>query len=132
MPPVREEMQIFVKNVHTGSVLTIEVEGDDTVDELKEKVEKEGERLKKGSGVRPALQRLSHNSVDMMGGRRLADYGMHMEAELLLVVRPERPRAEQQGTTIEELTRLSGMSTGLVFFGALALAVAVGFYVREP
>ena len=25
-----------------------------------------------------------------------------------------------------------GMSTGLVFFGALALAVAVGFYVREP
>ena len=38
---------------------------------------------------------------------------MHMEAELLLVVRPEQPRSDAQGTTIAELTRLSGMSTGL-------------------
>ena len=63
-------MQIFVTNVHTGRKLTIEVEGDDTVDKLKEKVEKEGEKVKNDSFIiRPALQRLiSHNSVVMLGG----------------------------------------------------------------
>jgi hypothetical protein len=106
-------MQIFVTNVHTGRKLTIEIEGDDTVDKLKEKVEKEGEKVKNDSFIiRPALQRLiSHNSVVMLGGRKLSDYGVKKHAELKLSVRKQR--AEQQGAAKQEVARLMPMTTGL-------------------
>eukprot|EP01045_Picozoa_sp_COSAG04_P024971 COSAG04_NODE_3202_length_3053_cov_2.417400_2_plen_876_part_00 len=105
-------MQIFVGvpagagRVKAGQKLTLEAESDWSVDRLKEQISAE-------HGVLPAAQRLSVNSVVMVGDRKLADYEIRMEAELQLVERPPRPHAKEQGATDEELACLHGMSTGL-------------------
>ena len=77
-------MQIFVGvpagagRVKAGQKLTLEVESDWSVDRLKEQISAE-------HGILPAAQRLSVNSVVMVGDRKLADYEIRMEAELKLV-----------------------------------------------
>ena len=99
-------MLITVRDVHSGRQFSIDVEGTHTVEQLKD-------RLEIQTATPVARQRLSYDSVDMLGPRCLAEYKLHLESELLLVVRPPRPRAAEQGTTVEQLARLRGMSTGL-------------------
>ena len=85
--------QIFVtiaNGADTGRKLTVEVESADTVKVLKEKVEKAG-------GPCATLQRLSHDTVEMLSQRTLRDYKIQKESELKLVVRPEHnKRADEQ------------------------------------
>ena len=86
---MRRPMQIFVGvpagagRVKAGQKLTLEVESDWSIDRLKEQISAE-------HGILPAAQRLSVNSVVMVGDRKLADYEIRMEAELQLVERPSK------------------------------------------
>ena len=99
-------MQIFVKKVADGRVLTVEVEGHFTVGQLKDLIQEQ-------DGVKPDRQRLLFDQVDLVGERTLADYRLHKEAELMLVVRPERPFSDEQGRMFEEIARLGGMNNSL-------------------